>query len=1140
VLKNKSINIGFLNVSGLLKRKNYPDFVDYITSYDIFCIAETHLDDTDIVDIPGYIFLAKHRKQSYKRKSGGIGMYIKENLSPFVDFVESNSEYALWIKIKQEFTHLDEPIVLCSVYIPPENSRFLNEDCISELENEISFNCSNYKYVFLTGDTNGRIGRLNDFISTDPHFIEMFDIDIELQAQLNQYAILENLSVPLERCSLDHKTNVNGLRLIQICRNNNLFLFNGRLFKDKSKGSFTFRNKSVIDYVMATAACFKYISDFEIIETDSLFSDGHNALHWTIQIPETRYNNENKQLHRNPLTWKTSLSANYVSNIDTNKINNLTEQLNILPVSLETIEYVTDELASIFSNAAEVTFPKRKQTSFSSNVNDKPWFGPKCNQARKNYHDAKGKYRSSPTPDNKTRLQNASKSYKRTMNYYIKKYKQTNKTKLRSLNEKNPKQYWKFLNNLKPKKIDKPSPSIHEFYEYFKNINENTINDNRFADIHPTEESNDFLNSPITENEIAKCISNLRNSKTPSQTDNILNEYIKSTKHILLPFYCKLFNIILDTGFIPSSWLEGTIIPLFKNKGDPKCPTSYRPITILSCLGKLFTAVLNQRLTTYLEENDILDENQAGFRKGYSCSDHIFTLNSLIEILKKRKLKLYCIFVDFSQAFDKVWRVGLWHKLLNSSVNGKFFAVINNMYKNIKSCISHNGTFSQTFISEIGVRQGENLSPVLFSLFLNDLQANMHLNGAVGIELEDTNDLTLWLKLLILLYADDTIIVSDNPVDFQNSLNIFYRYCNDWHLKVNINKTKVVVFGARQTQNYNFMLGDETIVSTDQYHYLGVTFANNGSFLRARKHVVEQATKAMHLLFTRSQNADLPIDLTIKLFDHTVLPILTYGSEIFGYENLDLLEKVHNEFLRKLTKARRSTPMSFLYGELGRYPISITVQTRMISYWNRLLTGKDNKISLQIYKYMINQTNNDYKWPNKIKEILFSVGRPDLWENQFQIRNKNIHKHIRQILIDQFKQKWHDELQQSNKGRIYCSFKENHCYESYFNELEEHEYISLFKFRTANHLLPVETGRHDGTPFQERRCTLCNRDDQIGCENHYLLYCNFFQSERDVFLSHLNNQVRDLSLKTLLSSKSLPVLKLVSKFVQTIMKKFQR
>jgi hypothetical protein len=76
--------------------------------------------------------------------------------------------------------------------------------------------------------------------------------------------------------------------------------------------------------------------------------------------------------------------------------------------------------------------------------------------------------------------------------------------------------------------------------------------------------------------------------------------------------------------------------------------------------------------------------------------------------------------------------------------------------------------------------------------------------------------------------------VSDNPADFQNSLNIFYRYYSDWHLKIYINKTKVVVFGARQTQNYNFKLGNEIIVSNDQYHYLGVTFANNGSFLRAR------------------------------------------------------------------------------------------------------------------------------------------------------------------------------------------------------------------------------------------------------------------------------------------------------------------
>ena len=106
---------------------------------------------------------------------------------------------------------------------------------------------------------------------------------------------------------------------------------------------------------------------------------------------------------------------------------------------------------------------------------------------------------------------------------------------------------------------------------------------------------------------------------------------------------------------------------LQKQRG-PKNPSNYRPITILSCLGKLFTSVLNDRLTSYLNKNNILNENQAGFRKNYSCTDHIFTLHSLFEIIRKRKKKLFVAFIDFSQAFDKVWRKGLWYKLLQNNL----------------------------------------------------------------------------------------------------------------------------------------------------------------------------------------------------------------------------------------------------------------------------------------------------------------------------------------------------------------------------------------------------------------------------------------------------------------------------------------
>ena len=96
------------------------------------------------------------------------------------------------------------------------------------------------------------------------------------------------------------------------------------------------------------------------------------------------------------------------------------------------------------------------------------------------------------------------------------------------------------------------------------------------------------------------------------------NEYIINSSHVLTKLYVKLINDILDSSCIPESWLLGQIIPIFKNKGSIENPENYRRITILSCLGKLFNIVLNSRLTSFLETNELLHMNQAGFRKGHS------------------------------------------------------------------------------------------------------------------------------------------------------------------------------------------------------------------------------------------------------------------------------------------------------------------------------------------------------------------------------------------------------------------------------------------------------------------------------------------------------------------------------------------
>ena len=378
---------------------------------------------------------------------------------------------------------------------------------------------------------------------------------------------------------------------------------------------------------------------------------------------------------------------------------------------------------------------------------------------------------------------------------------------------------------------------MHDFYEYYKNINGLDTWESQSSGTPLNADVNLELNMPISPPEIERCIQNLKNGKACSPKDKISNEYIKYSKDLILPL-TKLFNCVFDTGLIPESWTKGVIIPIFKNKGDPTDPKNYRPITILSCLGKPFTSILNKRLNTYLEANNLLHQNQAGLRSGYSCQDHIFTLYSIIDILKKKKKKkIFCAYIDFSAAFDKVHRASLWQKILENNINGKIFNVIYNMYCSIKSCVSLCGSFSSFFSCENGVRQGENLSPVLFALSLNDMQTYIESRGVHGIELFDNDQHELWLRLLVLLYADDTVILSDNADDFQNCLNAFNDYCNEWHLHVNLSKTKIIIFGARNTNNFNFTLGNEWLDITNTYHYLGITFSASGSFLNARKYI---------------------------------------------------------------------------------------------------------------------------------------------------------------------------------------------------------------------------------------------------------------------------------------------------------------
>jgi hypothetical protein len=434
-----------------------------------------------------------------------------------------------------------------------------------------------------------------------------------------------------------------------------------------------------------------------------------------------------------------------------------------------------------------------------------------------------------------------------------------------------------------------------------------------------------------------------------------------------------------------------------------------------------------------------------------------------------------------------------------------------------------------------GVRQGENLSPVLFSIYLNDLEEYLNSNNA-GIELKRKHgSIDVYLKIFVLLYADDTVIVSEDEKTFQNMLNDFHQYCKQWKLTINMQKTKIIIFGTSRPGNYMFTLSGEKIEIVKEYKYLGVLFSSSGSFLKARKQLIIQAKKALHILYMRIANIDLPIDVQIKLFDQTIVPILTYNCEVWGFENLDLIERVHTDFLRKITNSKKSTPLYMLYGELGRYPLEIVIKTRIINYWCKLLMGSESKISRQCYEFMLNSEIN-YKWLNYVKNILDFTGNTNYWINQKIFTLKNVGKLIKRTLLDQFIQKFNENLANSSKGTNYRLFKSDIKFEPYLNILPPNKRLTVFHFRTGNHRLPVETGRWRNCtlPYEDRKCMLCSLND-VGDEFHYLLKCPFFTDERMKYIPRrFYNRTNVIKFRELMSAESLVVLNNLSTFLHLI------
>ena len=676
-------------------------------------------------------------------------------------------------------------------------------------------------------------------------------------------------------------------------------IVNGRVGYDKYIGHFTFANSSTIDYAICSPDLFPYITDFKVDIFDPLLSDKHSPICITVNLVKDR-NQPITSKQEIPVgnsyvvkcKWENPNEDEYKKSFDMGKINSYLlklSQVNPYDITHGGIDCIANELKDILLKPAKTTGMHKEIKIRANNSRlktNKPWFNEQCKISMKGYKNFKKHLNRPPNENEQLNLRTLATKHRKLTRKVRRTYYRDLNNKLKTLKTKDPREFWQILNQGK-KKVKTGNIPLINLQNHFSVLGADKRDKKEPLQEPQNQQLNETLNVPFTTEEICKHIKKLKNNKTPG-IDKILNEFIKNCPEELHPAIVKLFNIILESGKVPSEWTVGIIKALYKNKGDIEDVNNYRGITLLSCLGKLFTSVINTRLLEYVTKENILGNEQVGFRPKHSTLDHIFALHVISHFYISQGKQLFCAFVDYSKAFDFIDRTYLWQKLLDSNINGKVLKVIRNMYENAKSHVSANNNLSDPFPCQVGVRQGENMSPLLFAMFLNDFKSFLKekYNGLKKLSSSILKELNIYFKIFCLLYADDTIILAESPSQLIKALDALNLYCNKWGLKVNVDKTKVVIFSKGKVTKYkSFKFGANEIKVVFDYVYLGTKFNHNGKFEIAMAKQKLKANKAKYCLLAKARQLNLSVDTFIELLEKLVVPVLLYGSEIWGYSN---------------------------------------------------------------------------------------------------------------------------------------------------------------------------------------------------------------------------------------------------------------
>ena len=612
----------------------------------------------------------------------------------------------------------------------------------------------------------------------------------------------------------------------------------------------------------------------------------------------------------------------------------------------------------------------------------------------------------------------------------------------------NPKDFWKTWKGASEFEEQRRENKItgQQWFNYFVKLHTETRN--KIIEKVNTPVASK-TSEPFTKKEFSNVIDSLKNEKAAG-SDSILNEMLRNSPPCVLDLLLRFINLCLDKTLVSQSWCFDLINPIFKD-GDTNDPDNYRGICISSALLKVLCMLLNNRVQAYCNEYNIIDKNQIGFVKNHRTSDHLLTLKAIVKkYVITGKRKLFACFIDFKKAFDSAPHDGIFDCVERIGFSGKELGLLKDIYAKTKCAVKMNNKSTEYFPFTKGVRQGCPLSPVLFNIYVNEIFNRVNETNESNIHLDGT-------KINALMYADDLILLSETEQGLQDLINKVNAFCTERKLAINAKKTKVMVFNrGNKLVKANLFCNTALLANVKTFKYLGITIsAKNCSFSPTIDDLSTKTNRAIFALNNKVKISLMPPKLALKIFNAQIVPILLYGSEVwgpymdYGYDNWDKtkIERTQTLFLKRLLGLSYSTTNNMVRGEVGVRPLIVQVIKRVISYIGNFKIRNSSLVNAA-FNHELNSELNLVTFLEK-----FELNVADLLNKSKYV--------VKKVCDDNYDRYWSRAVQDSPKALSYFLFKNSVHFEKYLCHVKNLGHRkAMSRFRLSNHSLLIEKGRH--------------------------------------------------------------------------------